>query len=97
MMTFDTTQYGEFFQRGQEAVRTAVDTWTRTVTTAGGQLPTFTPQLDAEAAIERYFELNEKLLGVQRDFAKQLVGYATAAGAAVQERVESVVRAGAKA
>lgn len=82
------TQFTEYVQQGQEAVRTAIDTWTRTVNGAVGQLPTLTPSFDAAAAIDRYFDFNEKLLGAQRDFAKQLAGYATAAGAAVQQHVE---------
>jgi len=85
-MTIDTSHYTEFFQQGQETVRKAVDTWTRTITAAVTQLPSATAQLDAEAAIDRYFELNEKLLVAQRDFAKKLVGYAAAAGAGAQER-----------
>jgi hypothetical protein len=89
-MTTPTTP--EFFQQGQEAVRQAVDTWTRTVTSAVGQLPTWTPEFDAEAAIDRYFDLGAKVLGAQRDFAKKVVGYATTAG---QEYVEPLLK-GAK-
>jgi acetyl-CoA carboxylase carboxyltransferase component len=87
-MTIDMAQYNDFFQQGQDAVRKTVETWTRTVKTAAAQLPAFTTQFDAEAAIDRYFDVNEKFLEAQRDFAKRLVGYATAAGAAVQETVE---------
>src|SRR3954471_13825179 len=92
-MSIDTTQYTQIVEQGQEAVRKAVDTWTRTVTSAVGQLPALPTQFDAEAAIDRYFDLNEKVLGAQRDFAKRLAGYAVAAGTAVQEQVEPVVNA----
>jgi|tagenome__1003787_1003787.scaffolds.fasta_scaffold20555141_3 hypothetical protein len=92
-MSIDTTQYSEILGQGQEAVRKAVDTWTRTVTNVVGQLPALPTQADAETAIDRYFDLNEKLLGAQRDFAKRLVGFAAVAGTAVQEQVEPVVNA----
>ena len=88
-MTIDIAQYNEFFQQGQDAVRKTVENWTRSVKTAAGQLPNFTTAFDAEAAIDRYFDVNEKFLEAQRDFAKRLVGYATAAGSAVRETVEA--------
>ena len=92
-MTSAIPQYTEFLQQSQDAVRIAVDTWTRTVSDGMRQLPAFAPQVDAEAAVDRYFEFNEKLLAAQRDFAKQLVGYAVAAGNAVQEHAEPFVAA----
>ena len=96
-MSIDTAQYTEFFQQGQDAVRKAVETWTTTVKTAAERLPAFPAQLDTEGAIDRYFDFNEQLLGAQRDLAKRLVGYATAAGAAVRETAETVVKAAPKA
>jgi hypothetical protein len=89
-VTIDLAQYTDFLQQGQDAVRKTVETWTRSVQTAAGQLPSFGGQFDAETAIDRYFDLNEKVLEAQRDFAKRLVGYATAAGAAMQRTVEAV-------
>lgn len=88
-MTIDIAQYNEFFQQGQDAVRKTVENWTRSVKTAAGQLPNFATAFDAEAAIDRYFDVNEKFLEAQRDFAKRLIGYATAANAAVRETVET--------
>jgi hypothetical protein len=96
-MSIDTTPYTEFVQRGQDAVRTAVDTWTRTLSTVTGQMPAFPTQADVEAAVERYFDLNEKFLGGQRDFAKKVVGYATAAGAALAEKAGSATEAAVEA
>jgi 3-methyladenine DNA glycosylase AlkD len=91
-MSIDTAKYTEFLQQGQEAARQAVDVWARTVTTAATQLATFTPRTDAEAVIDRYFDLNEKLLAAQRDLAKQGVGWATTAAARVREYAEPVVK-----
>jgi len=96
-MTVDTAQYTEFFQQGQDAVRKTVDTWTRTVQAAAAQLPTFAPQFDADTAIDRYFDFNEKLIEAQRDFAKKFVGYVTAAGTVVQDAAETVTNANTKA
>jgi hypothetical protein len=83
-MTIDTEQYTQFFQQGQDALRTTVETWTNTVKTVAGQVPTFAPQFDAEAAIDRYFDLNEKVLEAQRDFAKRLLATGAAVAAAAK-------------
>ena len=72
-MAIDTEQYTQFFQQGQDAARTAVDTWTRLVKTAAGQVPALATQFDAEAAVDRYFDLREKVLEAQRDAAKRLL------------------------
>ena len=84
-MTIDTEQYTHFFQQGQDAVRKTVETWTNTVQAAAGQVPAFVSQFDAEAAVDRYFDLTERALETQRDFAKRLL----AAGAAVAATVKA--------
>ena len=78
--------YTQFFKQGQDAVkqgqdavRTTLENWTETVKAAVGQVPTLAPQFDAEAVVDQYYDLNEKVLGAQRDFAKRLL----ATGAAV--------------
>ena len=80
MMTVDSAHYTEFFQQGQDVVRKSVDAWTRNATLVADQLPAFSKQLDAESAIDRYFDLGEKVLEAQRDFAKSLMGAATSVG-----------------
>jgi hypothetical protein len=84
-MTIDTEQYTHFFQQGQDAVRNTVETWTNTVKTAAAQGPAVFSQFDAEAAVDQYFDLTEKVLETQRDFAKRLV----ATGAAVAANVKA--------
>jgi len=96
-MTIDTTQYTEFVQQGQDAVRKSVEAWTRTVKTATEQFPALSAQFDTDGAIDRYFDFSEQVLGAQRDLAKRIVGYATAAGAAVRETAETVAQATPKA
>ena len=78
-MTTAQEQYTEIVKQGQEAVRTAVDTWTRTVQDTVTNLPTTAP-VDADQVIDQFFDFADKLLDAQRDFAKHLV--ATTAGAA---------------
>ena len=83
-MTIDTEQYTRFFQQGQDALRTTVETWTDTVKTVAAQVPALAPEFDAEAAVDRYFDLNEKVLEAQRDFAKRVVATGAAVAAAVK-------------
>ena len=83
-MTIDTEQYTQFFKQGQDAVRTTVETWTDTVKAAAGQVPALASQFDAEAAVDQYFDLNEKVLEAQRDFAKQLLATGAAVAASVK-------------
>jgi hypothetical protein len=80
-MTIDTEQYTRFVQQGQDAVRNTVETWTNTVKTAVAQVPTLTAQFDAEAAVDRYFDLTEKVLETQRDVTKRLLAAGTSLAA----------------
>jgi hypothetical protein len=71
-MTTAQEQYTEIVKQGQDAVRTAVDTWTRTVQDTFAKLPTTAP-VDADQVIDQVFDFADKMLGAQRDFAKHLV------------------------
>jgi hypothetical protein len=71
-MTTAQEQYTEIVKQGQDAVRTAVDTWTRTVQDTFGKLPA-TPPVDADQVIDQVFDFADKMLSAQRDFAKHLV------------------------
>jgi len=86
-MTIDTAQYTEFLERGQAPVRQAVDAWTRLVSAATADVPALSAPGDAEAAIDRYFDMSVELLGAQRAFAKRLVSY-RAAGSVRQPKGE---------
>lgn len=72
-MTIDTEKFTQFFQHGQDAARTAVDTWAGLVRTVAAQVPALATQFDAEAAVDRYFDLNEKVLEAQRDVTKRVL------------------------
>jgi hypothetical protein len=88
-MTVESAHFTELFQEGQDVVRKSVDAWTRNTALLTDQLPTFNEQLDAGAAIDRYFGLGAKMLEAQRDFAKRLIGAATSAGVGAHDDRES--------
>jgi hypothetical protein len=83
-MTIDTAQYTQFFQQGQDAVRNSLETWTNTIKTAAAQVPALASQFDAAAAVDRYFDLNEKVLEAQRDFAKRLLATGASVAATIK-------------
>ena len=83
-MTNYTEQYAQFFEQGQQAAQTAVDTWTRLAKTVAGQVPAFATQFDAEAAVDRFFDLNEKVLEAQRDVAKKVLATGATLAAATK-------------
>jgi hypothetical protein len=82
-MTIDNEQYTQFFQQGQDALRTTVETWTNTIKTVAGQVPALAAQFDAEAAVDQYFELSGQVLEAQRDLAKRFVATGQAVAATV--------------
>jgi hypothetical protein len=83
-MTIDTEQYTHLVQQGQDAVRTTIETWTDTVKTVVAQVPALAAQFDAEAAVDRYFDLTEKVLETQRDVTKRLLAAGTSLAASAK-------------
>jgi hypothetical protein len=84
-MTISTDQYSALVQQGQEAVRSAVDSWTRTVRDAAAQFPTVTQGYDADKVIDQVFDFAEKLLEVQREFAKNVLKSSVSAAEVISE------------
>ena len=84
-MTISTDQYTALVQQGQEAVRAAVDSWTRTVRDAAAQFPAVSQAYDADKVIDQVFDFAEKLLEVQREFAKNVLKSSVSAAEAVTE------------
>jgi acetyl-CoA carboxylase carboxyltransferase component len=76
-------QYTELVQQSQEAVLAAVDSWTRTVQDTYQKFPAFPAKVNPNQVIDQVFDFAEKLLELQRDFAKNLV----TASASVAETV----------
>jgi hypothetical protein len=97
MATNVTDQYTELVQQSQEAARTAVDYWSKTVQQAVAQLPAnaapFAAPYDVDTLIDQYFDFVGKVLEVQRDFAKSLIARSNAAGEAFAARAKEVAEA----
>jgi hypothetical protein len=101
MATTLTDQYTELVKQSQEAVRTAVDNWTKAFQQAVAQLPAtaapFAAPYDANTVVDQYFDLAEKVLKAQRDFAKNLIATSTAAGETFAARAKEAAEAAAEA
>jgi hypothetical protein len=97
MATNYTDQYTELVQQSQEAVRTAVDNWSKIVEQAVAQLPAtatpFAAPYDVNAVVDQVFDLAVKVLEAQRDFAKNLIATSTAAGEAFAARATEAAEA----
>jgi len=88
-MTSTPTQYNDLVQQSQEAVLQAVDTWTKTVRDAYAQLPNTPGQVDPNQVVDQVFDFTEKVLEVQRDFAKQLITTSAATAESVASNLEA--------
>jgi hypothetical protein len=97
MATTLTDHYTELVQQSQEALRTAVDNWSKIVEQAVAQLPAtatpFAAPYDVNAVVDQYFDFAGKVLEVQRDFAKNLIARSNAAGEAFAARAKEVAEA----
>lgn len=82
-MTTPSTQYTDLVAQSQEAVMAAVDTWTKTVREAMSGLPNASAPVDPNQVVDQVFDFTEKVLEVQRDFAKQLITTSAAAAESV--------------
>jgi acetyl-CoA carboxylase carboxyltransferase component len=91
-MTSSTDQYTALVQQGQEAVRAAIESWTRTVKDAAAQFPAVTQAYDADKVIDQVFDFAEKLLQVQREFAKNVLKSSVSAAEAVTEAAPEAVK-----
>ena len=88
-MTAPTDQFVDIANRGQEAVTTAVRTWTDSVQSFASKLTAGQGQLpDLQGVVEQYFDFAEKVLANQREFAQQWASAATKATEAVTEQAQ---------
>jgi hypothetical protein len=73
-MTALPEQYLESVRQSQEAVRNAIDSWTRSVQQMFGQPTSISAgSVDANQIIDQVFDFAEQMLKMQRQFAKTLV------------------------
>jgi hypothetical protein len=82
-------QYTETIKQGQEAVFGAVDTWTRAVQDAWGRFPV----TDPTEAIDEFYAATHRLLDVQRDLAKGVVGTTTSFAETVRNEAQKAAEA----
>lgn len=88
-MTAPTDQFVDIANRGQEAVTTAVRTWTDSVQSFASKLTAGQSQLpDLHGVVEQYFDFAEKVLAHQRDFAQQWASATVKASEAVTEQAQ---------
>lgn len=96
-MTTDFKSYTDLVQQTQDNVRWAVETWTKTVQDAIDALPTTFAPLDPYDTVDRAFDFTEKVLEIQRDFAKKLIASATAQTATSAQAAKTAAAKTAKA
>jgi enoyl-CoA hydratase/carnithine racemase len=74
-----TKQYTEFVQQSQQAVLSAVETWTKAVQDAFSSVPSTASEFDAAGSVDKIYDFTEKVLEMQRDFTKKLIASSTEA------------------
>lgn len=90
-MTAPTDQFVDIAKRGQEAVTTAVRTWTDAVQSFTGSLTGGTPKLpDAQAVVDQYFDFAQQMLESQRSFTLSVLTAGTQAAENVTEQANRV-------
>ena len=88
-MTAPTDQFVDIANRGQEAVSTAVRTWTDSVQSFASKLTAGQSQLpDPHTVVDQYFDFAEKVLASQREFAQQWASATLKATEAVTEQAQ---------
>jgi acetyl-CoA carboxylase carboxyltransferase component len=93
-MTSPQEQYAEAVRTSQQAVVGAVESWTKSVQSAFGQTPSSPAAVvDPNQVIDQIFDFAEKMLEVQRDFAKNMASTAAAAGETARQQAESAGQA----
>ena len=88
-MTAPTDQFVDIANRGQEAVSTAVRTWTDSVQSFASKLTTGqSPVTDLQGVVDQYFDFAEKVLANQRELVSQWASATVKASEAVTEQAQ---------
>jgi cell division septum initiation protein DivIVA len=88
-MTAPTDQFVDLANRSQEAVTTAVRTWTDSVQSLSSRLTAGQGQLpNLQGVVDQYFDFAEKVLANQREFAQQWASAAVRVSEAVTEQAQ---------
>lgn len=90
-MTAPTDQFVDIAKRSQEAVSTAVRTWTDAVQSFTGSMTGSAPKLpDAQAVVDQYFDFAQQVLESQRSFTLSVLTAGTQAAENVTEQANRV-------
>jgi len=87
MSTDANKPYVDFVQQSQQAVLSAVETWTKAVQDAFANVPGKLEEFDATESVDKIYDFTEKVLEMQRDFTKKLIASSTE----VAEKAKSTV------
>jgi hypothetical protein len=88
-MTAPTDQFDDIANKSQEAVNTAVRTWTDTVQSFASKVTAGQGQLtDLPSVVDTYFDFVEKVLANQREFVQQWASATVKATEAVSEQAQ---------
>ena len=88
-MTTPNDQFVDIANRGQEAVTTAIHNWADNVQSFASKLTSGQSQLpNLQSVVDRYFDLAEKVLAGQREFAQQWASATLKATEAVTEQAQ---------
>ncbi|MBA2445081.1 MAG: hypothetical protein H0V49_07100 [Nocardioidaceae bacterium] len=89
-MSSPQEQYAESLRTGQKAVSNAVESWTKSAQSALGTPPASTSgAFNPSTVIDQVFDFAERMLQVQRDFAKTLSATAASAAESAREQTEA--------
>jgi hypothetical protein len=86
-MTAPTDQLVNIAKRSQEAVTTAVRSWTDAVKSLAGNQPKLP---DGHAVVDAYFDLADKAVAAQREAAQQAVAVGVKAAEALSAQAAKV-------
>jgi hypothetical protein len=79
-MSSDSTKpYLDYVQQSQQAVMSAVESWTKAVQDAFSNVPNTIGDFDASESVDKIYDFTEKVLEMQRDFTKKLIASSTEA------------------
>jgi hypothetical protein len=87
-MTSMTRQYSTAAGRARDAAEKTADFWTQGARTLTDRLPGL-PQVDLVPAVERYFELVQRTVDINRRLAVRWAGAAATLSGVVRENAES--------
>jgi hypothetical protein len=92
-MSSPQDKYADAMRTSQAAVVAAFESWTKSAQRAIGAVPGVGGPVEPQQVIDQVFDFAEKMLAVQREFAKSLASTAASAGESARQQTESVVNA----